>query len=77
MGTDLFVVLNDNANASLSIRTIFGTILAAFILLIASALFKKYKEAQEVIFVLLVGVIVLASTVLVTSALSVAGVVHV
>ncbi|MFO0882124.1 MAG: hypothetical protein U0491_01615 [Candidatus Saccharimonadales bacterium] len=77
MGTDLFVVLNDNANASLSIRTIFGTILAVFILLIASALFKKYKEAQEVIFVLLVGVIVLASTVLVTSALSVAGVVHV
>ena len=77
MGTDFFVVLNDNANASLSIRTIFGTILAVFILLIASALFKKYKEAQEVIFVLLVGVIVLASTVLVTSALSVAGVVHV
>ena len=77
MGTDFFVVLNDNANASLSIRTIFGTMLAIFLLLVASALFKRYKEAQEVIFVLLVGVIVLASTVLVTSALSITGLINV
>lgn len=74
MGTDFFVVLNDSATATLSVRTIFGTIIAICLLLIASALFKKYTQAQEVIFVLLVGVVILASTVLVTSALTITGV---
>jgi len=77
MGTDFFVVLNENANATLSIRTIFGTILAICLLLIASALFKRNKESQEVIFVLLVGVVILASTVLITSALSITGLINV
>jgi hypothetical protein len=77
MGTDFFVVLNDSATTTLSVRTIFGTILAICLLLIAASLFKKYKEIQEVIFVLLVGVVILASTVLLTSALTVTGVLNV
>lgn len=77
MGTDFFVVLNDTATATLSVRTIFGTIIAICLLILASSLFKKYKEAQEVIFVLLVGVVILASTVLLTSALTVTGVLSV
>ena len=70
MGTDYFVVLNDTATAALSIRTIFGACIAIALLLVATALFRKYKDVQEVIFVLLIGVIVLASTVLITTALS-------
>ena len=69
MGTDYFVVLNDNATAALSIRTIFGAFIAIILLLLATTLFRKYKNIQEILFVLLVGIVLLATTVLVTTAL--------
>lgn len=68
MGTEFFATINSGV-IELSIRAIVGASLALFMLFVITALFRQNEELKKLLFLLIVAVVVFASTILIATAM--------
>jgi len=66
----VFMLADSISVSSLSIRAVGGTIVAILFLLLIAALFKRNNELKRIIFILMVAMILFASTFLFMTALN-------